>query len=1525
MLLLSALSINAQRLQQPLGRGVVAVKRAGSSRTGDGGSGALVSWRKLAQEPEGTTYNLYQRPQGAGDFTKVNPLPLRTTNYATTLTPNTEYAVTAIIDGKEGALSTPFLYQSRSWDNVWFDFNFDNTIIPRNSYRTKFAWPMDLDGDGETDAMLVDRIYAGSVEIDADADKIEAGEMPATTDKLQAYRLDGTLLWTIDMGPNCPICGGSNDKVVAYDINCDGRCEVIIKTSDGTRFWDKAQETWGNYAHGSTTPDTDGDGITDYRTQHKRNPPYYVSVVDGATGAEIDCSELRYDEVRTPGGNGDADRYSRDNRADYRDDNYGTEYAFLTGKFCICYFDGIHPSLGIEAYNRRTDGTHYYYVFAWEYDWHQGKPTNWHNSYVWSRNDKRPWPAEAHMLRVGDTDGDGIDELLDGGFGVNPRKGMVFSAGVGHGDRYIYSDIDPDRPGMECFYIQQSSLLGQVLYDAATGEHIKEWYLPSLYDVGRGACMDIDATHKGYEMYSFTDDFIYDCKGEKTGKTRSQYGITTTFEGCWWDGNLLREELSSPGGSNYNTNMMITTVLGKSRLIEFSRESGWGAEGATGTRPAFMGDITGDWREEIVLAKQNNDASTGLVGYSTNLPTDHSIYCLQQDPHYRGDCTTRGYYQHPNTSFYLGADMPLPPLPPVFTADLRWKGGIWPNGFTTYDHSNQTSYDDHKSLLFDLSGDHQSAITIDSHITPGDIYLMTPKGHDYHFTGNGMLSGDRGIIKSMLGTATFDLPINLTGKTIISEGTLCVNSEMAGPIELRAKGTLAGHPVVKGTISFEGALNHEGCRLKPTGTDGVMTFTQSLRIPGNVFVEVEAQDGQCGHLQVEGDLTWLGTNTITILSDALQPGRYVIATCTGTLRANPQQLQARGLDGKNYDFEVGEHELALVMHESRQASEGILWTGSESNQWDYKGANFSQQGHATPFVSDDAVVFDATAMNKNVVLADKVQIKGMTVDGGQYTFTGDGAIIGNGGLTVNKDASVIMRVKYNEFTGPVTVNGGSLSVINVYDGGQKSALGASTNAEGNLLLNGGRLQLLQDNMATDHVITLTDTATISVLQPTSALSLKGQVKGSGYLIKDGPGQLNFTYGGTNPFMGIIVRRGTIAQGAWNATFCRVGGTMLLEGGRVNLLDVNNSSTRPIFNYTATAAEGTSSTIQGTTRGAINGIFKGKGQLTIISSGVRNDIGANFAQFEGQLTAEGGNFRLMDNVTDLSKTRLVMASGNYIGHYASNGSGQRAVTTKIGSLSSTASDATLGHSQDSYEIGHLGESTIFNGKLTASRITKVGDGTLSLSGTGSTSPITINGGTLELRSTASTPVVSGLITVRDGGTLSGNGMSGDVSVQRGGTVCGGINGQNGILRIKGNLTLQQGATLRCKVSRSSNDRFNVTGNITHHLDTLWIDIADGHELSVGESLLIFTGFARSSGEVIVKCDGYTFDTSTLHDDGTIRVTGTTGIHAIPAPDSLVDVVTTSGVTIRSQVPYRHALKGLAPGVYIINGRKMTVKR
>lgn len=1489
---LTAADLRAQRIQQSLSRSVVAVC--------DGSSGVTVTWRKLAQEPEGCSYNVYAGTAG-GSYTLINKQPLTTTCYKTTLSAipyGSEIAVTTLANGRESELSQPFTLQKQSWRDVFFDFNFETTVLDPQLYKCKYAWPMDIDGTGRMDAVLVDRLSTDG-----------------NSHKLQAYRLDGTCLWTIDVGPNIEICGGQNDNVTVYDINCDGRCEVIIKSSDGTRFWDAAAGTWGKYAGGSSEADTDGDGITDYRPSTTKTPPYYISVVDARTGEELDCSELKYSEL-TDG----SDSYSRNGRANYKNDSDGKEYAFLTGKFVIAYFDGVHPALGVETYDRTTNGTHHYYMLSWQYDWTGGKPSNWHHEKTWAVSG-----APFHQLRVADTNGDGTDAVMEGSFAWHPDQGAVFNAGIGHGDRFDVSDIDPERPGLEVFAIQQSSLLGQVLYDAATGEHIKDWYLSSVYDVGRGRCMDVDAEHKGWEMFSLLGG-LYDCKGNVI----TEGDVTYPNEAIWWDGDLQRELIGSPGGSGYGTNVIVQKYNG-TRLIQFSSESSWAVHSGWANRPAFVGDMTGDWREEIILMKQNATSSTGLVGYTTDLVTDYSMYTLQQDPHYRLDMTGRGYYQAPCPGFYLGGEMPMPPLPPVVTADLRWsKGSSWAAGtaMSAFDQTATVAYVDGKTVLFDISGDRTSDVSVNGTVKPAATYLMTPKGCDYTLTGSGTLAGDGDVWKSMQGSVTIGCNVSTTGRIVISEGTLRLDGTVSSPISLRARGTLSGRGTLLGTIDTEAALNYEGCRIKPVGTDGVLTFGRSLNLPGGVYIEVDAAAGESGRIQVNGDLTVSGVNTVTVNRTTLEAGTYTVAQCSGTLTVDIANLETRGLDGINYDWATDGGKLQLIVHDTRKPLSDVRWTGQESSVWDYKTENFQSDGQATAFVKDDGVVFDGTSTARTITVDDKMMPSDVVFDfdEGVYTLSGEGGISGTASLEKRGNGELRLTLPANDYTGRTVISGGMLTVSTLANGGTASCLGASSAAEGNLVLAGGTLRLTSTNMSTDHIVTVSDTSGVCVLKGGASMSFNGCVKGTGYLVKTGAGQLNFNYAGGNNFAGLILKAGVVSQGAWNATFGRSGSPMRLEGGELRLIDNNNSSTRPIFNYVATVPEGAKAQVTNTRRGAINGKFLGTGQLTILSEGVRGDIGADFSAFAGTLVAKGANCRLMDNVTDMSKTNLQLVSGSKVGHYASNGSGVRSVVTKVGSLSSTVTDCTLGNGSDTYSIGYNNASTTYAGLFSAASINKYGTGTLTLKTEGSAVPIHIYGGEIMLANSVSTPYTTGVITIHSGGSLSGTGCAANITVAKGGTLKSGSETACRTRTITGKLNLQQGSTLQVKVSGESrvcNDRYKVDGDIKHNGDTILISVDENAPLSEGDELTIITGAGTQSGNYILKTvsPGRTI----VWDDTDFLTTGVLKVVSIPmsidqvetlSDDDLVNVYRLNGQPARLRVRYAEALVGLPVGQYIV---------
>ena len=130
MALMPSLSF-AQRIQQPLGRSVVAV-------TDDSKKDVLVTWRKLAQEHDSCTYNLYKRAKGSSEYTKVNSSPIKKTNFQTTRSQvpyDTELAVTTVLNGVESEKSNPFLFKKQAWKDVFLDINFENTVLTPNKDR----------------------------------------------------------------------------------------------------------------------------------------------------------------------------------------------------------------------------------------------------------------------------------------------------------------------------------------------------------------------------------------------------------------------------------------------------------------------------------------------------------------------------------------------------------------------------------------------------------------------------------------------------------------------------------------------------------------------------------------------------------------------------------------------------------------------------------------------------------------------------------------------------------------------------------------------------------------------------------------------------------------------------------------------------------------------------------------------------------------------------------------------------------------------------------------------------------------------------------------------------------------------------------------------------------------------------------------------------------------------------------------------------------------------------------------------
>ncbi|MCR5820867.1 MAG: hypothetical protein K6F94_08005 [Bacteroidaceae bacterium] len=1422
--MLLTLTVSAQRIQQTLGRGVVAVSN---------GSNVTVTWRRLAQDPENATYNVY-----------VNGTKAANTSHTYWKTTSAKVSAGAQVtvslvsgEGDELSQSVPFVVKSYDMRNIFVDINFEQGGSPLASanFNTAYVWPIDLDGDGEMDYVVNRKSNSNTLDC-----------------YVEGYLRTGEHLWTVKLGPNELSCAGQDDMITVADMDCDGKGDVIIQSSDGTQFWDSATKTFGLYVNGHSTGDTDGDGIIDYETQSSRNAPRYISVIDGLTGSEKASIEQSYNQ-----------HYNRTNRSSLM----GDEYDKHVGHMGVFWFDGIHPAVVMEWHMRGSGGDHHYYNLGVAYDFSSGKAGALKELF----NEPTGGPA-FHQIRIGDVDGDGCDEMIVGGYTMDHTGKTLFNTGIAHGDRFRTSDIDPERPGLETFAIQQYApdMLGQVLYDARTGEFIKKWYLSEVGDVGRGECIDIDRDHLGWEMWS-TMGKVYDAQGNLISGYDSQYPC----EGVWWDNELDREVVQT---SDSHHNVYIQDFF-KGREVEFAKISGYRYVTVYAKRAAFWGDIIGDWREELILLHNENGVTVGITGVTTDYTSDTDlIYCLQQDPHYRGDCSTKGYYQSPNPGFYLGFDMPRPQLPPCMVTDLVAQDN---NSYVTFDRSSAASYADGKSVLFDLT--YQGAeFNISSDFSPSIIYAMPVSGQTITVNGSGNMAGQMQIWKGQQGRFVINTPLNHTGGTFITEGILEVNNTIQGNVSLRARGTLAGNAVVAGNLDIEGALNYEGCRLMPGTSDhgvGTITFRQGLSINKRLFVECDIRNSSAESdlVKVEGDLTLGQTGQVvfTIVPDVdkPQPACYKLVEYTGEFTGSLTRLQVRGLQGLSYTIVNEDQAIWLVINEQRNAAQGVRWSGAESTLWDYQTSNFLLNGEPVEFVAGDSIIIGDDAVKATLQTTELMPVGGVVFenDTKAITVSGDGGFTGTGDIVMNGQGHVLLKAVKSDYTGKTIINSGKVTVTELSDGGLPSSIGAAGTSPTNWQIGKATLIVNNSNTATNRGLLLNDTATIQIASGVTAL--KGVIQGNGRLVKKGDGQLNITYAGNNTWKSTELNGGTLAMGVWNTTFGRAGSTIDVTGNAsINIFNNNSTGAVPTLANVINIAEGKTLTVNAGQRCAVQGSWIGQGTVKISFPYVRGDFFTDLSDFEGVLNPTGGQFRMAAAI-NMQKATLELGAGVYaVGVKAGSGN-EASYTHRIGALSSAASDAQINTSI--WNVGYLGTNTTFAGIIGgAATLNKYGNGTLTLSGNS-----------------------SGKVVVF-AGAVAGTGTVGSLTVKKGGAIQVIGSGTKTIktLKVSGRVTLANPKFLMERLSGS------------WKADTELEIFPD----ATGVSL---TG--TPTFEPAVPLEGYIWDYSSLASDGIIRIIADpTGIGGVAADEPSETWFSVDGRHLGSQPQSR--------GVYIKNGKKYFVK-
>ena len=289
-----ALTAPAQRQMEALGRGVVAIPE-------DGGK-VFVGWRLLGTDPDDIAFNVYRSTGGRAPV-KLNPEPLKNaTNFIDSGANSKEalaYFVRPVGDGREWEASAPFRLRAGSPARPYISVALQT--LP--GHTPNDASVGDLDGDGEYEIVLKQEMKG--------RDNSQAGMTGET--KLEAYALDGRLLWRINLGKNIRE-GAHYTQFVVYDLDCDGKAEVVCKTADGT-------------VDGQGTPI--GDAAADHRNGSGfiLEGPEFLTVFEGATGKALATTGYIPPRGRA---------------ADWGDDRGNRVDRFLAA---VAYLDGSRPSV----------------------------------------------------------------------------------------------------------------------------------------------------------------------------------------------------------------------------------------------------------------------------------------------------------------------------------------------------------------------------------------------------------------------------------------------------------------------------------------------------------------------------------------------------------------------------------------------------------------------------------------------------------------------------------------------------------------------------------------------------------------------------------------------------------------------------------------------------------------------------------------------------------------------------------------------------------------------------------------------------------------------------------------------------------------------------------------------------------------------------------------------------------------------------------------------------------------------------
>lgn len=500
------------------------------------------------------------------------------------------------------------------WDKQYLEIpiNVPKATKEGVSYSANDASVGDLDGDGEYEIVLK-----------WDPSDSKDSSNNGTTDKvyIDAYKMDGTMLWRIDLGVN--IRAGAHDtQFLVYDLDGDGCAEVAFRTADGVID-----------GQGNVIGDPNAVWTNNWSGKNLEGP-LWVSVFEGKSGKEL---------ARTP-----FDPQSTEPSTLIFGDDYGNRSERYNA--CIAYLDGENPYMVFQRgyYGGRADKGPGRTVIA-AYSYKDGKIEKLWRFDTMDEGNEQYIGQGNHNISVGDADGDGKDEIFTGSLTLDHNGDVLWCSFMGHGDAMHLGDFDPDREGLEFFAVHEDSTKNQsfgfTVFDAATGEVLQS--RSAGKDTGRGVIANVGPFGGNYVAWAGAGAGKVNSLGEDCGNLEFN---SMNFR-IYWDGDLYDELLDG-------TCIFKVNSEGKQETIFDSSKDGCVSNNGTKSNPCLQADILGDWREEVIWRTADSSA---LRIYTTTIPTEFSIMPLMTDHVYEMGVVWQNssYNQPPHLGYYLGGIVEL--------------------------------------------------------------------------------------------------------------------------------------------------------------------------------------------------------------------------------------------------------------------------------------------------------------------------------------------------------------------------------------------------------------------------------------------------------------------------------------------------------------------------------------------------------------------------------------------------------------------------------------------------------------------------------------------------------------------------------------------------------------------------------------------------------------------------------------------------------------------------------------------------